>query len=414
MDKSVLMVAFHFPPAAMSSGHLRTLGFVRHLPDHGWNPIVLTARDFAYPRTAPVAAGVIPENCAVHRAFALDVSRHLALGGKYPGFMATPDRWATWWVAAVASGLRLIRRHRVRAIWSTYPIMTAHCIAHTLSRLTGLPWIADFRDPVSTSVEPGNPWSFASQHRWERRVCRDAAKVVLTTPGARRNYAAAYPQADAHERFVLIENGYEESTFGELPFPDPPMDRPLILVHSGLLYADGRNPIPFFEALARLAKAGVLTPADLQIVLRASGSDAAYAGDIQRLGVESFVRFEPPVSNREALEEQSRADALLLFQGARFNQQIPAKMYEYLRIGRPILALVDSKGDTAEVLRKTGGARIMPMDDANGIAAQLPGFIRDVRAGNEPGAHPGMVAGYARSQGAATLAGLLDQFTTKP
>ncbi|CAM5468676.1 hypothetical protein RLIN73S_06233 [Rhodanobacter lindaniclasticus] len=170
MDKSVLMIAFHFPPAAMSSGHLRTLGFARHLPTSGWKPIVLSARALAYPRSMPVADGLIPKDCQVERAFALDVSRHLAIAGKYPGFLAQPDRWASWWPAAVASGLRLIRRHHVKAIWSTYPIMTAHCVAHTLSRLTRLPWIADFRDPVSTSVEPGNPYSFASQHRWERRV----------------------------------------------------------------------------------------------------------------------------------------------------------------------------------------------------------------------------------------------------
>lgn len=403
------MVAFHFPPAAMSSGHLRTLGFARHLPAYGWKPIVLSARALAYPRTTTVADGVLPEDCAVHRAFALDASRHLALAGRYPGFLAQPDRWASWWPAAVASGLRLIRRHRVKAIWSTYPVMTAHCIAHTLSRLTGLPWIADFRDPVSTSVEPGNPWSFASQHRWERRVIRDAAKVVLTTPGARRDYAKAYPEADNQGRLALIENGYEEAAFGHLPEPAPQKGRPLVLVHSGMLYADGRNPVPFFEALARLARAGVLSPADVRIVLRASGSEPAYTGEIQRLDLGRFVTLEPPVSNRDALEEQARADALLLFQGARFNQQIPAKLYEYLRIGRPVLALVDDRGDTAEVLRNVGGATIMPMDDADAIAAQLPGFVQALRDGHEPRPRAGVVARYARSEGAATLAAMLDQ-----
>lgn len=409
MDKSVLMVAFHFPPAAMSSGHLRTLGFARHLPASGWKPIVLSACALAYPRTADIAAGVVPENCPVHRAFALDASRHLALAGRYPGFLAQPDRWASWWPAAVVSGLRLIRRHHVQAIWSTYPIMTAHCIAHTLSRLAKVPWIADFRDPVSTSVEPGNRWSFASQHRWERRVLRDAARVVLTTPGALRDYAMAYPEADARGRLALIENGFEETAFGHLPEPAPKAGRPLVLVHSGILYADGRNPVPFFEALARLAKAGTLSPADIHIVLRASGSESTYAREIQRLDIGRFVALEPPVSNRDALEEQARADALLLFQGARFNRQIPAKMYEYMRIGRPILALVDAGGNTAEVLRNTGGARIMPMDDADAIAAQLPKFIQDLRDGHGPCAPAEVVARYARSEGAATLAAMLDQ-----
>ena len=63
MGRAVLVIAFHFPPAAMGSGHLRTLGFARYLPEFGWDPIVLSAMALAYPRTAPVAAGVIPEGC---------------------------------------------------------------------------------------------------------------------------------------------------------------------------------------------------------------------------------------------------------------------------------------------------------------------------------------------------------------
>ena len=412
MDKSVLMIAFHFPPAAMSSGHLRTLGFARNLPASGWKPIILSARALAYPRTTPVADDVVPEGCLVHRAFALDASRHLAIAGKYPGFLAQPDRWASWWPAAVASGLRLIRRHHVKAIWSTYPIMTAHCIAHTLSHLAKLPWIADFRDPVSTSVEPGNPNSFASQHRWEQRVFGDAARMVMTTPGAFRAYAKSYPEAQAQGRLALIENGYDEDAFFDLPEPAPRQSRPLVFVHSGILYSDGRNPVPFFEALARLARIGALSPADVRIVLRASGSEATYASEIQRLEIGCFVTLAPPVPNRQALEEQARADGLLLFQGARFNRQIPAKMYEYLRIGRPILALVDGGGDTAEVLHRTGGATVMPMDDVDAITAQLPEFIQGVRDGRIPGAHANVVASYARSEGAATLAAMLDQITS--
>ncbi len=414
MADAVLMVAFHFPPAAMGSGHLRTLGFARYLPAAGWKPIILSARARAYPRTAPVVADAIPADCVVHRAFALDASRHLAIAGRYPGFLAQPDRWASWWPAAVSSGLHLIRRHNVKAIWSTYPIMTAHCIARTLSHLTNLPWIADFRDPVATSVEPGNPYSFASQHRWERRVVTDAARVVLTTPGALRACAESYPVAHAQGRLALIENGYDETAFADLPAPTVSDRRPLVFVHSGMLYADGRNPLAFFEALARLAKSGSLGPQDVRIVLRACGSEATYEGEIERLGIGHFVTLEPPVPNRNALEEQARADALLLFQGTRFNRQIPAKVYEYLRIGRPILALADEAGDTAGLLRQSGGAMLVPMNDVDAIAATLPGFIRTIRSGNASKAHAEVVAGYARSRGAATLAQLLDQVATRP
>jgi hypothetical protein len=408
MARRVLMIAFHFPPAAMGSGHLRTLGFARHLPALGWDPVVLSAAAMAYPRTVPLAEGVIPPNCEVHRAFALDAGRHLAIGGKYPGLIAQPVRWISWWPAAVRRGMRLIRQGGIDAIWSTYPIMTAHCIAHALAQKSGLPWIADFRDPVSGSVSSENQWAAASQQRWDRRVVLDAASIVFTTPGAMQEYATRYPAAHAAGRFAIIENGYEETDFAALPKCPPRGDRPWVLLHSGLLYANGRNPLPFFTAVARLKAAGYLTAKKIQIILRASGSESTYRDQIARLAIDDLVVLAPPVSNHEALVEQARADALLLFQGSRFNRQIPAKAYEYLRIGHPIFALVDERGDTAEMLRSAGGVSLAPIDDAEAIATQLIAFVSALRSDRAPFAG-GDVTRFARSERAKVLAQLLDE-----
>lgn len=404
------MIAFHFPPVAMGSGHLRTLGFVRYLPALGWAPTVLSVNAAAFPRVDAGNTKLIPDNCRVHRAFALDVRRHLSIRGKYPGFLAQPDGWATWWPAAVWQGLRLIRRHRISAIWSTYPIMTAHCIANTLSRMTGLPWVADFRDPVASSVEAGNRFSVASQKRCEQRVLARATRVVFTTPGAMQRYAEHYPKAFREGRMTVVPNGYDETTFLGLPLVPRGQPRvPLRLVHSGILYPEGRNPLPFFTALANLKSAGALTADDIEIVLRASGSEATYGEEIRRRGLDGMITLAPPISNRGALLEQSDADALLLFQGCKFDGQIPAKVYEYLRIGRPIFALVGEKGDTANLLRTTGGAQLVPLDDVSAIERGLHEFIRALRDQRAPVANERIVKSYSRQQGAVLLAGLLDE-----
>ena len=311
--------------------------------------------------------------------------------------------------AAVWQGLRLIRRYRVRAIWSTYPIMTAHCIARTLSGMAKLPWIADFRDPVTSSVSAENPFSVASQKRWERRVLLSATRAVLTTPGALRTYAERYPEAHRQGRLTIIGNGYDETAFADLPRPRSRQSgRPLVLLHSGLLYPEGRNPVPFFTALARLKEAGGMKADNLRIVLRASGSEATYTREIQRLGLEGMVNLAPPISNRQALAEQAKAGALLLFQGSQYDRQIPAKLYEYLRIGRPIFALVGEKGDTAAVLQDTGGAELVSLDDVTAIETRLIEFIHALREGRGPRARPAAVARHSRRDGAKLLAGLLD------
>jgi hypothetical protein len=410
MTKSVLMIAFHFPPAAMGSGHLRTLAFARHLPALGWEPTVLSATRAAYTHVNLSNNELIPDGCRVQRAFSLDSGRHLAIRGRYPGFLAAPDRWASWWPAAVWHGLRLIRQHHVEAIWSTYPIMTAHGVARTLSRRTGLPWIADFRDPVPNLVPGGNRYTAAAQARMERAVLRDATRIVFTTPGAMHDYAERYPEASAASKLSVIENGYDEAAFEGISDPvSKNGQKPLIMVHSGLLYPDGRNPLPFFNALAQLKAAGRIKEGDLKVILRASGSVDAYAREIERLGLAGLVALGPSISHREALAEQAEADALLLFQGEKFDRQIPAKVYEYLRVGRPIFALVGANGDTAAVLRETGGAELAPIDDADVIATRLVKFIDALLAGRAPAARPEAVARRSRREGAAILGNMLNQ-----
>lgn len=413
MAGRVIMVGFHFPPSALSSGHLRLLAFARYLPGFDWDPVVLSATRGAYEHVDPASVRSIPDTCRVHRAVALDAKRHLGMFGRYPSLLAQPDRWASWRPAAVALGLHLIRRYRAQAIWSTYPIMSSHCIAHALHRLTGLPWIADFRDPVATSMEGRNRMTAGSLARWEQRVVSRAACSVFTTPGAMRECAERHPGMQRAGRLAVIENGYDEADFADLPQPPSPAGRPLVLVHSGLLYPGGRNPVPFFTALARLKASGDIHAGNLKVVLRASGSEPVYRRDIRRLGIEDVVVLAAPVPGPEALAEQARADGLLLFQGTPYDRQIPAKLYEYMRIGRPVFAMVGERGDTARLLREAGGAELVPLDDADAIETRLAAFVQALRSGNATRMPQDIVARHSRREGTALLAGLLDRVAAR-
>ena len=410
MKEKLLMVAFHIPPSSISSGHLRPLGFAKYLSSLGWEPLILSARESAYIQTDPSSVSLIPESLTVHRVFAVDAKRRLSIGGKYPSVFAQPDRWSSWWPAAVFRGLRLIRRHHVRAIWSTYPIMTAHCVAYTLSRLTGLPWIADFRDPVTNSVATQDRRTISTQMRWEQRVLSQAAYCVFTTPGAARFYAERYPEISLAGRLKVIPNGFDEDDFASLPqhklFEG---ERPLHLVHAGILYSTGRSPIPFFEALAKLRDSGFLGIHDIRVTLRASGSEALYGLELARLGLEGIVTLEAMLPYREALAEQSQADALLLFQGDQYDNQIPAKLYEYLRIGRPIFSLVGAQGDTAAILRESEGMALVPIDDVPAIQTALMKFVTALRANSAIGTSREAALKYSRREGALLLRNLLDQ-----
>jgi hypothetical protein len=412
MTQRVLMIAYHYPPVLGSSGIQRTLKFSQYLPAHGWEPLVLTVHPRAYADTDDGQLREIPRDQVVRRAFALDSARHLALRGAYPRLLALPDRWASWWLGGMVEGARLIRRYRPRAIWSTYPIATAHLIGLSLARASGLPWVADFRDSMTEPDYPRDPLTRRVYQWIERHAVARCAHAVFTTPGAVRMYRERYPQLPPG-RWRLIENGYDEENFlsAERAAPQPRADEPKILLHSGVLYPSERDPRPFFEALAALKRDGIVSAQTLRVVLRASGYDDEYRVMLRAQNLEDVVRLEPPISYERALAEMLGADGLLVFQAANCNHQIPAKLYEYLRARRPVFALTDPAGDTAAVLRAAGIDTIYRIDRSDDIAKGMRRFLERLSRGDAPVARPAAVAGATRGARTRELAAILDSLS---
>ncbi len=376
------MVAYHFPPLAGSSGIQRTLRFVQHLPALGWQPLVLSTHPRAYENTGTDLLAEVPADTVVRRAFALDTARHLQVAGRYVGWMARPDRWISWKFAAVREGLKMIDEFKPDAIWSTYPIATAHVIASVLQRKSGLPWIADFRDPMAQDDYPADLRTRQMFRDIEADVAAHARCCVFTTPGAARIYQQRYPHAA--QRMQVLENGYDEESFANAPPPSRAAlaaQRPLVMLHSGIVYPSERDPTQLFQALGQLQRAGSLSANDLRIRFRASVHDALLQKLAQAHGAQDFIELSPPIAYREALAEMMSVDALLVMQASNCNAQIPAKIYEYLRAGRPILALTDPAGDTADVLRRAGLRDIVRLDSVDEIAHALPRLVRDWRDG---------------------------------
>ncbi len=406
----VLMVAFHYPPCFGTSGVHRTLKFSRYLLEYGWIPIVLTADPRAYRQRTASQLPEIPPTVELRRTFALDSHRHLAIRGKSLGLTSLPDQWATWWLSAVPAGLRLIRKHRPRAIWSTYPIATAHLIALALQRLSGLPWVADFRDIMTEEDYPPRP-GIRRVRRWiERRVVDHAACIVLTTPSAQRLYQDRYPTLSPTSCRV-IPNGYDEEDFVRLSLgasaQGAPPEGPIRLLHAGLIYEEERDPRPFFRALARLQRDGAVKAGTLQVDLRAAGSEDRFSALIRDLGIGEIVHLQPPIPYHEALRDCADASALLLLQGASCDRQIPAKAYEYLRLRKPILALTTAGGDTARLLSECGGSTVIDLLDEEAIYRALPTFLESLRTHEHALPDPEKTSRYARHNQARQLAACL-------
>lgn len=408
----ILMVAFHFPPFAGSSGIQRTLRFAQHLPTFGWEPIVLTAHPRAYGSTNDSSLNDVPHGLRVERAFALDAARHLSVRERYPVFLALPDRWSSWAIGALPAGLRLIRQERPNVLWSTYPIATAHFITACLHRASGLPWIADFRDPMAQEGYPQDPRVWRSYMRIESATVRRARFSVFCAPGAAATYRERYGDV-SRNRIRVIENGYDEESFATaesgVDSSQPLVQGCITLLHSGIVYPSERDPTALIHALAMLARERPAWRERLRVRFRAPVHSELLTGLARAHGVDDMVGVLPSIPYRDALAEMLRADCLLLMQGANCNDQIPAKLYEYFRAQRPILGLADPSGDTGRALASAGVRHIARLESTEEIYGALVRLLAEVKAGTAQVPSRSVVSSASRRARTAELAALLDQ-----
>ena len=378
--KHALFVAFHYPPEASSSGVLRTLKYSRYLADYGWRVTVLTLHPDAYQIVDDNLLKQIPDTVRVVRTSYLNTKRNLSLWGRYPAILAVPDTWIGWLPWAVAAGRRVMQEDPVDLIFSTSPHATAHMIARSLSKSSGAPWVTDFRDPwYEEPPEPGTPaivhW-FA--RRLERKVIAKASHVVTSTTQLRdmlqQRYAGQPPN-----KFTAILNGYDEADFSALPVNQTQRNERMMIVHAGNINAEFRDPRPMFRAVRKAADRGEIDPSKLCFRFIGGGEfgeSAEMSQCVAECGLAQSVEFLPRVPYEASLAELANADALLLLQASDDTAGlVPAKLYEYLRAQRPVLALV-FPGATTDVLATTGGGWAVDPRNANEMEQSLSGAFR--------------------------------------
>jgi glycosyltransferase involved in cell wall biosynthesis len=208
----------------------------------------------------------------------------------------------------------------------------------------------------------------------------------------------------------VLFNGYDPADFPPLCDTAAKAGGPLRLTYAGTLYG-GRNPFPLLKGLAQLVSRGAVRKGELEIHLigdcdRAMGHSIA---DVSReFGISDFVFVQPPAPYAEALSALSQSDVLLLFAQ---NQplQIPAKLYEYLHIGRFILCFAD--GATAGVVREAKAGRVVESCSAEEAESALAEILGLHRAGALQARRPALdsLTKYMARPLAAKLADVLNE-----
>lgn len=412
MNKKVLFVAYHFPPDA-AVGTLRTQKFVKYLPEHGWKPFVLSVQDRYYPTTDPRRLadvdGAVVQRTSFWRTplqLLIDTRNDLRARKKrnagdfsaVPKSMSGPDdvrrmsyikrfllclNWLPddklyWTLPAISKGLRLIKTNNIRLIVVSAPPNSSIILAYILSQLSGAKLIIDFRDPWllrhESEEEHIKPKALLNFERClEMRILRHVSAIITTNEYFHSAFLREYPFINSGAIHV-VHNGYDSSDF---PLESVKSKNKFIVSYLGSFYMQ-RNPRIFFQALALFMRDKGLSSNELEVLLIGETDIAGgvpVSEMVDQAGLRDVVKIMGKVSYAHALKQMSESNLLLLLAP---NQpyQIPAKTYEYMAAGCPILALAES-GATAALIEKTHAGICVAPNDVQGICLALAQFYED-------------------------------------
>jgi glycosyltransferase involved in cell wall biosynthesis len=403
----VLVLAYHFPPHG-GGGVQRTLKLVKYLPRHGFDPIVVTSRPGGYPLRDATLHADVPAGTVILRApsaptrvarwKAEGLLRRLGLSVRPAAMLGWPDEMVGWLPGAAYQALRAVRRYRPDVLLSTAWPVTAHVAALAVHRLTGLPWVADFRDPWS--LNPHVQRSFAPLARasaaLERQVTSRAAAAVVVDESV--ELLGIEP---GDPRLVIVRNGVDGDDL-PAPAPAPAGDR-FRLSYVGSLYGS-RDAAPVLAAVRGLAATGSITPGTFE--LRLVG-DASIAGDHDMDGIP--ITRTGYVDHVRALREMAAASALLFYAPAG-SRGSSGKIYEYLASGRPVLCVASRDSLARRLVEDLGAGPCIDPGDADGIRValeRLMGAWRDGSLAIDPAVREEALRRFSRDALAGQLATVL-------
>jgi hypothetical protein len=344
----VLVFAYHFPPENAIGG-ARPFRFVKYLSRMGYACRVFTAADQTgrndpnteYMPDPFVTSSRRSPSCQLERAV-----RKVIL----PGEMGMQ-----WSYRASRAARTYIRAHPspCATLFSTFPPLGPHLAAWRLARSEGLPWIADFRDPFPEASEHETDFPFQMRsYRWiENATARRASAIIANTDAAMVRWLDKFPSLNG--KVYSIWNGFDPEERVK-PLPASSNDF-RVLSHTGELYG-GRSAAPILESIERLIASGRLPSRGIRVRLVGPTEPGALPNQefLDRTRAAGWLELVTEALPKcEALRIARSSDALLLMQ-LRSAVHVPAKIFEYLQIGRPILAFVQPHSPAEHLLAQSG------------------------------------------------------------
>lgn len=345
-DKTVLIIAYYFPPMGLS-GVQRTLKFAKFLPQYGWKPLVLTSHISPYyafdeflQKEAESLEIPVFRTTSKRKPKKKQIKFPSTILQKAARYLLSsvyqPDRFISWKSRAVRKGERLFAKNKIDAIIATAPPFTDFLVAKELSEKFGVPFIADYRDVWIDNPFHYFPTKFHKNYciKLENEILNKAGKIVVTSRTTKELLIKRYGIV-SYDDIVIVPHGYDSDDFE--PFNSiVPNNSVFTITHSGL-FQDNRTPKYFLKALANFIRKHNIEPGKIEArfvgIMRKN-----HLKLIGKYNLQGYVNITGFRNHNEVIRDIMQSDVLWMYLDDTVRS--PGKLYEYIGARKPLLMCV--------------------------------------------------------------------------
>jgi len=410
-----LYISFFFPPLGGAEPRYN-LSLIRRLYMKSFLPTIVTApKDYPYPKDKYLEK-LIPEKIKrkrINRFYKpnkyINKARELI---KIPQNPLIFKGWRNLYKTARAGAIS----GNYKFIYSVHGIGAAHLAALKLKKETGLPWVAEFRDPwVHNFIlrkymkDKSWKWWYKYQLRKTKKLLGKVLKytdlIVVESPMHGEFLVKDFDIEK--DKVVPYGMGYDEDYFSEnenclINFTQKPVIGFVGSVYYG--YEDAvRN---FVTALKELEKKGYSFT-----FVSVGGASSLFSKCAREIGLKSFVPIDR-VSLSKALSLMQKMDFGMVCVVKEYKSNINSKIWEYLKSNLSILAIVPEDGAMAKIINE-GKCGYILLYDTNGMASPLEKALMDYKKGATLRANSEFVAQFSRERMIDKLAKEIEEIICK-
>jgi glycosyltransferase involved in cell wall biosynthesis len=381
--RKVLVVANSFP----ASGGSRIDKFVSLLPEFGFEPVVLSAKECDSPAQQELKQRYYPDTLKSFHARSIGWSyfteRFLMRGPRSRHYrllqllsfpersLLVPDYMVRWIPHGIRVAKEIVKREGVQVILTSSPHESTHLIGLSLKNSLGIPWVADFRDlwiEKTLLYRPATRWHDIWIRRLERKVFHTADFVIANTPENADRYRKRFRLPA--EKLEVIPNGFDRNDLN--PEYQPRLTPGVFRI--GYAGALDKHEFPWRAALDALKMLAEDVGRDKVRLVHCGYLSKQVCDYLQAHKLEDLVEIHGTLPHSDAVTLTASTDIrlLLLYETAYSSSIVPMKLYNYLIMNGPILALAPESGMTASIITKTRmGCVISPRRGIETIYRQL-------------------------------------------